>query len=944
MERSTQATSPIELKGLLTSDYLVAEEHTPLVDVLHVIRDSQNVQPQGVLVVCQARLTGMITLHHMVQLLVQRQEPGSLTLGEVMTAVPVTLDESERYELLTLASLLQTWQVQQVPVVNAQGQPIGIITSERIQAALISHVQELEARQAARVGLETTHHAAEQQPQAPSHMEATLREHEQRFRNLVEAINDWVWETDTQARYTYVSPQVQAILGYTQAEMLGLTPFDLMLPEEAQRVAATFAGFAAAQQAFARLENTKQHKNGFAVVLETSGVPYFDQAGTLCGYRGISRDVSERKAAEAALHESDMRFRQIAETIDQVFYLGTPDGSAIQYVGPRIEQTWGFSAEELHRNPQRWLNAIHPDDIPHVMMAFERQMHVGYDIQYRIIRPDGSIRWIRDRAFPVRDNAGQVYRVAGIADDITSEKHAEASLAEAKERAEAANRAKSEFLATMSHEIRTPMNAVIGMTSLLLDTPLNSEQRQFVETIRSGGENLLAIINDILDFSRIESGRLEIENHPFSLRACVDEVLDLLAPRAAEKQLELVALLPPDVPERISGDSTRLRQVLVNLVGNAVKFTAAGEVVLSVQATLQNPATQTYAFTFAVRDTGIGIPPDRRDRLFQPFSQVDSSTTREYGGTGLGLVISQRLCGLMGATISVASEVGQGSTFQFTLHAHAHSLPAAPAAANLHGKRLLVVDDNATSRHMLMLHAQDWGMAVETAATSAAALHLLRHNTFDAVLMDWHLRQEHGIELAGLLQTHHPALPCVLLASLGDHDAPAHLRLAARLTKPIRPVSLLDALQAIFAPEPADRPVQAAPARWDSHFATRYPLQILVAEDNAINQRLVLLMLQRLGYRADMVANGHEAIAMAQRQPYDVILMDVQMPELDGLSASYHIRAMLQKSPWIVGLSANAFAESREAAMLHGMNDYLVKPLKMEALAEALQRAARAFQ
>ncbi|MCL4811959.1 MAG: response regulator, partial [Vicinamibacteraceae bacterium] len=662
----------------------------------------------------------------------------------------------------------------------------------------------------------------------------------------------------------------------------------------------------------------------------------------------VLRAEAVRAGVELALTESEARYRDLFDNTGDLIHSVRPDGS-FAFVNRAWRETLGYDEDEVERlaiwdvvapayhDRYRTMFGAGPAENRVVVTELVLVTRDGRHIE---VEGSESCRYVD--GVPAVTRA--IYR------DVTARRRTEEALRRAKDEAEAAALAKSQFLANMSHEIRTPMNAVIGMTGLLLDTELDPEQRDFVETIRQAGDSLLGIINDILDYSKIEAGHLELECQPFDLRAVVEQAIDLVAPLATAKRLELLCTFSGGTPETIVGDSARLRQVLVNLLSNAVKFTERGEIEITVSA--EHRHDRRLRLAVSVRDTGMGIPADRLHRLFKSFSQVDSSTTRQHGGTGLGLAISRRLAELMGGSMWVESEVGAGSTFRFTIEVEAAATqPAGVPGAEpdaLAGRRVLIVDDNATNRRILSRQVQAWQMEGTAVASGPEALEAVASREFDVALVDVAMPGMDGFTLAAELRRL-PAgrdLPLIVMTSLGRreqarHDDPV---VAGFLTKPVKASQLRETLAAALGGARAGGSAPAGKWQLDARLAERCPLRLLLAEDNLVNQRVAVKMLERMGYRPDVVANGLEVLDALRRQPYDVVLLDVHMPEMDGFEAARAIReGRAGASPVrLVGMTALAMEGDRDRCLTAGMDDYVAKPVEPEHLQAALVRAAAA--
>ncbi|HEX4872486.1 MAG TPA: PAS domain S-box protein [Nevskiaceae bacterium] len=758
------------------------------------------------------------------------------------------------------------------------------------------------------------------------------------FRQIIEGTEDFVALAGLDRQVQYINPAGRQQLGLDSLEAVQRTElFDYVFDHDRERAERDWLG-GLMRDAQISIELPCRHfKTGAVVPIQwraflihdpDSGAPLSIAAhGPFLAER--LRAEAEREQSRQALAESESRFRLITEEAPQIIWMADAQGR-ITFVNRKGVEYFGLPLEEILG--EGWLAAVHPEDLDLVVRYWSERLGTGEPValQYRMRSQDGSYRWNMVRGNCERDATGRPWRWFGTNTDVEDLRRAQAA-------AEAATEAKSQFLANMSHEIRTPMNGVIGMTTLLADTPLTALQREYLSTIRSSGEHLLAVINDILDFSKVEAGKLDLEHYAFSLRGCVEEAMELLANSALSKGLELLLDAPPDLPSQVLGDAGRLRQVLVNLLSNAIKFTERGEVLVRLAIEAAGEAAD-WIVSVTVEDSGVGIPADRLDRLFEMFSQVDASHARTHGGTGLGLAISQRLVQRMGGRIEVESEPGRGSRFRFTLRLG--QLPEAPGEHSpipFRGRQVLVVDHHPVNRRVLRLMLESWGLKVVCTAEPLAALRIAASERFDVALLDLNLSGMSGQELAAALRALPAAgnLPLILLGSLSGPDPDD--RFCARLLKPVRQSSLFDQLALLFGGEARpERPPAESPAADEAVRA----LRILVAEDNSVNQKVALRFLEKLGCRADLVASGLEAVQAVLRQPYDVVLMDVQMPEMDGLEATRQIRQRLNGGgPRIVAVTANALEGDEQRCRQAGMDDYISKPIQLRELGAALQRS-----
>jgi PAS domain S-box-containing protein len=784
--------------------------------------------------------------------------------------------------------------------------------------------------------------------------EARLKAADERLNLAFDSTQVGVYEWNVETDAVYCTPSIWKLTGYDPADMptTGQGWLNLLHGEDQPAVRAVIDAHFRGETPFIEIEHCVVHESGEPLwIALRAKCTAFSATKAPRRVLGTIQNINARKRADEALRVSQAESRKlslVASKTDNAVIITDPLGH-IEWANTSFTRLTGRKLAEVHGDPLiGWLAS--PDTDPEAVARISHALATQESITTDAIQlaTDDRRFHVHLDVQPVLGEDGYVENYIAIETDITARVEIEQQLRRAKAEADAVSHAKSDFLATMSHEIRTPMNGVIGMTSLLLETDLNDEQRDYVSTIRTSGDSLLTIINEILDFSKIESGKMELESQPFELAQCVEEAIDLFSFPAAAKGIELAYVIDPLVPTCILGDITRLRQILVNLLNNAVKFTPGGSITLEVAvdpATIGRPADEKRLLDFYVTDTGIGIPADRMDLLFKPFSQVDASTTRKFGGTGLGLAICDRLTQLMGGSISVTSTPHRGSRFHFCIQAEivdVSSESTPPLYASLPpGCSVLAVDDLAVNRTALGHYLKSWEIHTLLAADAAAALPLAASAPLAAAIIDQELPGRSGLELVDELRLRYPSLPIVLLtpASTNARRGANTDPLLHTLAKPLKPYPLHAALRRLISGQ-GSSPDATTNTGVAVRLADTIPIDILLVEDNPVNQKIALRYLELMGYRADAVGNGLEALHALRERNYHLVIMDVQMPEMDGFEATRQIRTIIspERQPVIIALTANALQGDRERCIEVGMNDYLTKPVKIDELQAAISR------
>jgi PAS domain S-box-containing protein len=802
-----------------------------------------------------------------------------------------------------------------------------------------------------------------------------IRDSEHRFEVTLSSIADAVIAADSDGRITFMNPVAEALTGWVRSDALG-EPLDVVFRIVSEQTREPLESPASRVRRFCEPQKGAHDivlvsKGGRDFLIDESAAPILSETGGIVGVVLVFRDASPRRQAEqaATLGRANAYMRRALEGSNVgVWTFDMPDG-ILENARTSFVNFWnqyGFDPNETITFAdivERW----HPEDRERVVGAIRAYLAgetANYEVVCRMLDIQGGFRWRLVRGAASRDQSGKAIQFTGSSVDITDRKALEEQLLRAKDAAEAASKAKDEFLANVSHEIRTPMNAILGMTDLMLDTPLNADQNQLLRTVKSAAGGLLAIINDLLDFSKIEAGKLVLDQGDFFLRGSLGEVMRALATRAHRKGIELIWQVHPDVPDALQGDAGRLRQVLINLVGNAIKFTARGEVVLDASIADVPVVEGDVVLRFSVRDTGIGISRDKQAMIFRAFEQEDMSTTRKYGGTGLGLTIAARLVAMMGGEIIVDSTPGRGSEFVFTARFERNTRVATfelpPPPTFLRGLRVLVVDDNAVNRQILEAWLREWKMEPTSVGDGVAAIDALWHGVsiskpYALALLDSRMPDTDGLSLAGKIRERIEiaATRLILLTSgdrPGDIERSRELRVDAHLLKPVPQDELLDAIHQTMNRTQGTTPdyVRDTPAILPDPVPRheRQRLRVLVAEDNQVNAQLIVQLMNRRGHAVEVANNGREALYLTEVGAFDVVLLDLNMPELDGFRVVETIRQREKATGHhlpIVALTARARPEDRDRCLAAGMDDFLTKPIDAVALWATVDRVVSSY-